>query len=93
MWIWIYGDSPEQVQSMIETRTGTADTVVGTSTCAASGSTFPQSGLTPAISAAIQGKIDLLLVPKFETLGSEASAARIIELFQSYGVLIRSISN
>lgn len=93
MRIWIYGDSPEQIQDIIKAGTAPDDTVVNTSVCAEAGSAFPQSGLTQAIAAAIRGKIDLLLVPRWELLGGKASAARTIELFQSYGVSVRSLSN
>ena len=93
MQILDYGASSEQVQEIIEAGIGPADTVVDTSIHAETGSSFPQSGLTQAMSAAIRGKIDLLLIPGFELLGDKARAAQTIELFQSYGVSIKSISS
>ena len=93
MQIWVYGASSEQVQDIIEVGVGPADTVVDTSVHAETGSTFPQGGLTQAMSAAIRGKIDLLLIPSFELLGNKVRAAQTIELFQSYGVSIKSISS
>ena len=93
MQIWAYGASSEQIQDIIKAGTGPADTVVDTSVHAETGSAFPQSGLTQAMSAAIRGKIDLLLVPSLELLGDKARAAQTIELFQSYGVSVKSISS
>lgn len=93
MRIWIYGDSLEQIQSMAENFAVPSDTVVGSSVCAEADSGFPQSGLTPAVSAAIRGEIDLLLIPTFELLGSGAKAEQLTELFQSYGVSIKSASS
>lgn len=91
MRIWIYGRSPEEVREMIEKVTGSGDTVSGTSLLAEADSSFPQSGLTPAVSAAIRGEYDLLLIPAFELLGDRAK--EIIELFQGYGVSVRSVSS
>ncbi len=91
MRIWIYGGSLEQVQSMTDNIAVPCDTVVGSSVCAESDSGFPQSGLTPAVSAAIRGEIDLLLIPTFGLLG--AKVEQLTELFQSYGVSIKSVSS
>lgn len=91
MRIWVYGADLEQIQAMIGASVGSGDTVAGASVCAGEASAFPQSGLTPAMSAAIQGKIDLLLVPRFELLGNKAKVAQTIELFQAYGVSIKSV--
>ena len=91
MQIWVYGANSNQIQAMIEAGTNPSDTVVNTSVHAESGSAFPQSGLTQAMSAAIRGKIDVLLVPGLELLGDKVRAAQIIELFQSYGVSVKSI--
>jgi len=74
MRIWVYGDSPERIREMIEENISSDDTVTGASVCAEIGSAFPQSGLIPAISAAIQNNIDLLLVHTFELLGNTAKA-------------------
>lgn len=93
MRIWVYGDSPERILDMIEKNMNSDDTVTGTSVCAEIGSAFPQSGLIPAISAAIRNNIDLLLVPAFELLGNTTKAEQIIELFQNYGVSVKSVSN
>ena len=92
MRIWIYGDSPERIRDMIEENTSPDDTVTGTSVCAEIGSVFPQSGLIPAISAAIRKDIDLLLVPTFGLLGNTTKAEQTIELFRSYNVSVRSVS-
>ena len=93
MRIWVYGDSPAQIQSMIEKTVRSDDTVAGTSVRAEISSAFPQSGLTPAISAAIRKDIDLLLVPTFELLGNTAKTEQTIELFRSYNVSVRSVSS
>lgn len=93
MRIWVYGDSPERILDMIEKNMNSDDTVTGTSVCAEIGSAFPQSGLIPAISAAIRNNIDLLRVPTFELLGNTTKAEQIIELFQNYGVSVKSVSN
>ena len=93
MRIWVYGDSPERIRNMIEENISSEDTVTGTSVCAEIGSAFPQSGLIPAISAAIQNNIDLLLVPTFELLGNTTKTEQTIELFQSYNVSVRSVSS
>lgn len=93
MQIWIYGNNPEQIRDMIEKNVKPGDTVAGTSVCAEIGSTFSQSGLIPAISAAIRGEIDLLLVPTFHLLGGKGKTAQMVELFQNYGVSVRSVSS
>ena len=93
MRIWVYGESPEQIQSIIEENVSSDDTVVGTSVRAEIGSAFPQSGLTPAISTAIRGELDLLLIPAFGLLGNKIKADQIMGLFQGYSVSVRSVSN
>ena len=93
MRIWVYGDSPERIQDMIKENISSDDTVAGTSISAEIGSAFPQSGLIPAISAAIRKDVDLLLVPKFELLGNTTKAEQTIELFRSYNVSVRSLSS
>ncbi len=93
MQIWIYGTSVKQIQSVIETDVSPSDIVAGTSVCAEDGSAFPHSGLSQAVSAAIRGKIDLLLISQFELLGDKDKAAQTIELFQSYGVSVKSASS
>lgn len=92
MRIWIYGDSLEQIKNMIEVADSPSDIIVGTSVCAGVCSTFPRSGLAPAISAAVQGKLDLLLIPTFKLPGLEAKS-RMAELFKSYGVAVKSASS
>ncbi len=92
MRIWVYGDSPEQIQNMIENAGSSSDIIVGTSVCANVDSNFPRSGLVPAISAAMRGKFDLLLIPAFNLLGCGAKE-QMTELFQSYGVVIKSASS
>lgn len=93
MRIWIYGGSPEEVRNMIEKHVGSGDTVTGTSLRAEAGSAFPQSGFVPAISAAIRGELDLLLVPALELSRNSAQASQMAELFQAYGVSVRSASS
>ena len=93
MRIWVYGDSSEQIRDMIAENMNFDDTVAGTSISAEIGSAFPQSGLIPAISAAIRKDIDLLLVPTFELLGNTTKAEQTIELFRSYNVSVRSASS
>lgn len=93
MRIWIYGASPEQIQGIIETDVHPGDTIAGASVCAEEGSSFPYSGLTPAISAAIRGKIDVLLVPSIALLGREENPEPMKALFQSYGIAVRSVSS
>ncbi len=92
MRIWVYGYSPEQIRNMLKNTDSSRDIVVGTSVCADVDSTFPRSGLVPAISAAMRGKFDLLLIPAFNLLGCEAKE-QMTELFQSYGVVIKSASS
>lgn len=93
MRIWVYGDSLEQIQNMIEKHVSPSDTAAGTSIRAEFCSTFPYNGLTPAISGAIRGEIDLLLIPSFQMLGDKGKAEEIVELFQNYGVSVKSVSN
>lgn len=91
MRIWIYGGSLEEVREIIEKVVGSGDTVSGTSLLAETDSSFPQSGLLPAISAAIRREFDLLLIPTFEMFGSRTK--EFTELFQNYGVSVRSVSS
>lgn len=93
MRLWIYGSSPEEVQEMAEKSVSLENTISGTSLRAEIGSPFPQSGLAAAISAAIRGEFDLLLVPTFELIGNRRRAAQMVELFQSYGVSVKSVSS
>ena len=93
MRVWIYGRSPEEVQEVIERSVSFGKTVSGTSLQAENGSSFPQSGLAAAISAAMRGEFDLLLVPDFELLGSRSKATQMAELFQNYGVSVKSVSS
>ena len=93
MRVWIYGGSPEEVQEVIEKSVSSENTISGTSLRAEIGSPFPQSGLVAAISAAMRGEFDLLLVSAIELLGSRGNAAQMAELFQSYGVSVKSVSS
>lgn len=93
MRVWVYGSSPGQIQRVIEEAIRTDDTVAGTSVQAEAGSAFPQSGLTPAMSAAIRGSIDFLLIPTFDLFGDKTEMKQTMELFQRYGVVIRSASS
>ncbi len=94
MRVWVYGDSPEQVQNMIAENTDSIDdTVAGVSVRARAGSTFPCCGLTPAMSAAIRGEFDVLLIPALTLLGNKAKADQTVELLRSYGVSVKSASN
>ncbi len=93
MRIWVYGNSLKQVRDIIENIVDPGDIVVGTSVRTEVGSEFPRGGLTPAISAAIRGEIDLLLISTFELLECGAAMKEMTELFQNYGVSIKSASN
>lgn len=93
MRIWIYGDNSEQIQDIMEENVNSGDTVVGTSVRAEIGAAFPQSSLTPAVSAAIRREFDLLLIPAFGLLGDKTKADQMISLFQGYGVSVRSVSS
>ena len=92
MRIWIYGGSPEEIQEMIEKSVSFGNTVSGTSLRAETDSSFPQSGLIAAISAAMRGEFDLLQLLALE-LGNKSKAAQMVELFQNYGVSVRSVSS
>ena len=93
MRIWIYGGSPEEIQEMIEKSVSFGNTVSGTSLRAETDSSFPQSGLIAAISAAMRGEFDLLQLLALELLGNKSKAAQMVELFQNYGVSVRSVSS
>lgn len=93
MRIWVYGDSPERIRDIIKENIRFGDTVTGTSISAEIGSAFPQSGLIPAISAAMREEIDLLLIPSLQLLGKKRKAEEIVELFQNYGVSVKSVSS
>ena len=69
------------------------NTVSGTSLRAETDSSFPQSGLIAAISAAMRGEFDLLQLLALELLGNKSKAAQMVELFQNYGVSVRSVSS
>ena len=93
MRIWVYGDSSEQIRDMIAENMNFDDTLAGASISAEIGSAFPQSGLIPAISAAMREEIDLLLIPSLQLLGKKRKAEEIVELFQNYGVSVKSVSS
>ena len=93
MRVWIYGKSPEQVQQIESSMIHSCDSVAGTSVCAEDGSAFPQSGLTPALYSAMRAEIDLLIISDHCLLGCDLQQQQIAELFQSYGVSIKSASN
>lgn len=90
---WIYGDSLDQIQRMRDSALCPHNTVAGFSVCAGDGCPFPQSGLTPALYAAMRSEIDQLIVADDKLLGSGPQRMRTVELFQSYGVSIKSASN
>ncbi|MCM1233766.1 MAG: hypothetical protein NC489_26945 [Ruminococcus flavefaciens] len=90
MRIWIYGENLEQIREVTKKAVCSSDIVVGSSIRAEPASAFPKSGLTPAVSAAIRGEIDLLLIPAFESLGNAGEIRQAAEWFQRYGVSIRS---
>ncbi|WP_300417995.1 hypothetical protein [uncultured Oscillibacter sp.] len=69
------------------------NTVSGTPLRAEIGSPFPQSGLVAAISAAMRGEFGLPLVPDFELPGNRSKTTPLIELFQNYGVSVKSVSS
>ncbi len=90
---WIYGYGLDQIQQMRDKALCPHDTVAGFSVCAADDRPFPQSGLTPALYAAMRSEIDQLIVADDNLLGSGPQRVQIVELFQSYGVSIKSASN
>lgn len=93
MRVWIYGNNLEQIQQIRDNMIHSCDTVVGTSVCAEDGSAFPQGGLTPAIYSAMRAEIDQLIISEQRLLGSDVQYEQMVELFQSYGVSIKSASN
>lgn len=93
MRVWIYGKSPEQVQQIKSSMIHSCDCVAGTSVCAEDGSAFPQSGLTSALYSAMRAEIDQLIISDRCLLGGDLQQQQMAELFQSYGVSIRSVSN
>ena len=78
---WIYGYGLDQIQQMRDNALCPHDRP------------FPQSGLTPALYAAMRSEIDQLIVADDNLLGSGPQRVQIVELFQSYGVSIKSASN
>ena len=93
MRVWIYGNTLKQVQQIKDNMVRLCDTVAGTSVCAENGSAFPQSGLTPALYSAMRREIDQLIISEPCLLGSDTQYTQAVELFQSYGVSIKSASN
>lgn len=93
MRIWIYGYGLDQIKQIKDHTLCPHDTVAGVSVCAKDSCPFPQSGLTPALSAAIRSELDQLIVADDRLLGSESQRVQIVALFQSYGVSIKSASN
>ena len=93
MRVWIYGNNLKQVQQIKDNMVRSCDTVVGTSVCVENGSAFPQSGLTPALYSAMRGEIDQLIISEPCLLGGDTQYTQAVELFQSYGVSIKSASN
>lgn len=90
---WIYGYGLDQIQQVRDKALCPHDTVAGFSVCAADDRPFPQSGLTPALYAAMRSEIDQLIVADDKLLGSGPQRMQTVELFQSYGVSIKSASN
>ena len=93
MRVWIYGKDLEQIQQIKDNMVRSCNTIVGTSVCAENGSAFPQSGLTPALYSAMRGETDQLIISEPCLLGSDTQYTQMAELFQSYGVSIKSASN
>lgn len=93
MRVWIYGRNLKQVQQIESSMIHSCDRVAGTSVCAEEGSAFPQSGLTPALYSAMRAEIDQLIISDRCLLGSDPQQKQMAELFQSYGVSIKSASN
>ena len=90
---WIYGGSLDQIQQIRDSALCPHDTMAGFSVCAGAGCPFPQSGLTPALYAAMRWEIDQLIVADDRLLGNNSQRMQIVELFQSYGVSIKSASS
>lgn len=93
MRVWIYGNNLKQIQQIKDNMVHSGDIVVGTSVCAEDSSAFPQSGLTPALYSAMRAEIDQLIISEQSLLGSDVQYTQMVELFQSYGVSIKSASN
>lgn len=93
MRVWIYGKNRKQVQQIEGSMIHSCDRVAGTSVCAEKDAAFPQSGLAAAIYSAMRAEIDLLVISDRGLLGSEIQQRQMAELFQSYGVSIKSASN
>lgn len=93
MRIWIYGDGLDQIQQIRDSALCPRDTVAGFSVCAGDGCPFPQSGLTPALYAAMRSEIDQLIVADDRLWGHSSQRMQIVELFQSYDVSIKSASS
>lgn len=93
MRVWIYGKNLKQVQQIEGSMIPSCDHVAGTSVCAGEDAAFPQSGLTAAIYSAMRAEIDQLIISDRGLLGSEIQQQQMAELFQSYGVSIKSASN
>ena len=90
---WIYGDGLDQIQQIRDSALCPRDTVAGFSVCAGDGCPFPQSGLTPALYAAMRSEIDQLIVADDRLWGHCSQRMQIVELFQSYDVSIKSASS
>lgn len=94
MKVWICGRSDEESLCMQAHCLGSEDTLQGSSIHSETGTTFPLSGLTPAMQTALRGELDLLLVSDSALLGNAPEQIRgMLETFRSYGVSVRSVNN
>lgn len=94
MRVWLYGANSTEICELVCGAARRADTVVGTSTVAVEGSTFPKSGLIPAICAAMREEIDAFVVSRWTLLGTDtAQIEHAKALFAPYGVRIKSASS
>lgn len=91
VWLYCRDDDKERVAAtrMVSERIS----VIGVSHCQKENSTFPHSGLIPALHAAIRGDIDILIVEKSERLGQDFIQTQEFKgIFESYGVSVRSFN-
>lgn len=87
-----YADT-EQIQQLKDSSAYSNDIVIGASVCPKNGSAFLQRGLVSALYSAMWAKIDQLIISDRSLLGGERQQEHMAELFQSYGVSIKSASN
>lgn len=92
--VWLYCHDDNEARWALSNRVSKQDCVVGISYHKADNSTFPHSGLIPAMQAAMRGDIDILMATSLELLGRNFTRVEELqEVMGSYGVSVRSFSN